>query len=131
MARLSLPRRRRRQTPSELDLLLETLTDRISHASRGWAATSETLDAIAALGAPGIDVLTATLSSPDRRLRSVVAEYLQALKDPRTLGSLIVALRAAHSGVRAAAATAIAHLPDPRAADALATALDDASPDVR
>ncbi|HEV7210461.1 MAG TPA: HEAT repeat domain-containing protein [Blastococcus sp.] len=122
--------RRGRDTGSA-DRLQAALTREACRPHPDAHALTELLDALVALDAPGIEALLDALGGPDAAVRPVVAARLQRLRDPRTLGPLVVALRDKDDGVRAAAATAIAHLGDPRAADALARALDDASPAVR
>ncbi|MGZ4539146.1 MAG: HEAT repeat domain-containing protein [Blastococcus sp.] len=122
---------RRGRDTSPADRLLDAVTREVARPSPDPLALTELLDAVVALDAPGIEALLDAVQGPDAAVRSVVAERLQRLKDPRTVGALVVALRGKDDGVRAAAATAIAHLADPRAADALARALDDESPEVR
>lgn len=122
---------RRGRDVGSADRLLAALIREASRPQPEAQALTELLDALIALDAPGVEALLDALRGPDAAVRPVVAERLQRLKDPRTLGALVVALRDKDDGVRAAAATAIAHLGDPRAADALARALDDESPAVR
>ena len=122
---------RRGRDAGSADRLLAALIREASRPQPDARALTELLDALVALDAPGIEALLDALRGPDPAVRAVVAERLQRLQDPRTLGALVVALRDKDDGVRAAAATAIAHLGDPRAAEALARALDDESPAVR
>jgi hypothetical protein len=120
-----------RRPAGEADDLLDALTAEATRPRPDRSAISEILDAVVALDAPGLEALLEALQGDEDAVRPFVADRLRILKDPRTVGTLVVALRDRQAGVRAAATTALTHMADSRAADALARALDDSSPDVR
>jgi hypothetical protein len=122
----------RRGSPvATADELLTALTREASQPHPDLAGVHAILDALVALDAPGLEALLEALQGDQPMLRSIAAEQLRTLKDPRTVGTLIVALRHKDDGVRLAAATALTHMGDTRAAEALARAIDDPSPEVR
>ena len=82
-------------------------------------------------GAPGVTALLTALADPDPKLAAAAEQGIAYCSGPNIEGALVEALQSEHARVRRVAALKLADMGNAKAADVLATLVNDADPEIR
>ncbi len=92
-----------------------------SHDNAG--ARNSAIEALIHIGAGAVEILLASLNTPDPDVRKFIVDILGDIRDARSVPSLIRELSDPDENIRVAAAEALGKIRDPRAVDPLLSCL--------